>query len=93
MNFLENADWMPVSSASLNSLGMPRRHCCSRCGIDHRIAWQNIRYRNGVVSIGKTLCVCGDEVVSIWAESMDLAAQYAETFAKQNPIRAKKIKR
>lgn len=90
MNFLDKFELVPVVLGTLNSLGMPRFHRCMRCGVNHKIAWENYRYLDGVVSVGKTFCRCGDEVVSIWGDSMALASQFAERYARENPVKKRK---
>lgn len=87
---MDRFEVVAVAKGELNSLGLPRMHRCMRCGLNHKIPWENIRYRDGVVNFGKTACGCGDEVISIWGKSMDLAAEFAELYRKENPVKPKR---
>jgi hypothetical protein len=90
MKFLDRFEVVPVLKGELNSLGCPRKHRCMRCGVNHKIIWENIRYRDGVINFGKTVCSCGDDVVSIWGEPMALAVEFAELYSKENPVNRKR---
>ncbi len=85
MKFMGKYEIVPVGK-DLNSLGAPNKHRCMRCGTKHRILWESIRFLDGVVSIGKTRCRCGDEVVSIWGEPWSLMRQFAELYRRENSI-------
>ena len=90
MKFLDKFEMLSLAKGELNSLGLPRKHRCMRCGVNHTIPWENIRYRDGVINFGKTVCRCGDDVVSIWGKSMALAGEFAELYSKENPVNRKK---
>lgn len=86
MKFMGKYEIVPVDKGDLNSLGAPRKHRCMRCGMNHQILWENIRFLDGVVSIGKTRCRCGDEVVSLWGDSWPLVREFAEVYRQENRI-------
>lgn len=86
MKFMGKYEVLPVSKSELNSMGLPKVHRCTRCGIKHRILWENIRFMDGVINFGKTRCGCGDEVTSICGASTSLAEQFAEVYRRENRL-------
>jgi len=84
MTFMGKYEVVAVSKSELNSLGLPRMHRCMRCGLNHRIVWENIRFMDGVINFGKTRCGCGDEVTSIWGASESLAMQFSEMYRRES---------
>jgi len=91
MKFLDQFETVKISRDELNSLGLPRMHRCMRCGVNHRILWDHVRYQDDVVSVGITKCGCGDEVTSFWAKESVLSAQaVAQSYRQKNPLKIKR---
>lgn len=86
MRFIDRFMLCQMAPDELDSLGYPKRHRCMKCGVNHKIPWDHIRYKGEVISLGVTACACGDEVVSIWGKSMTVASEFAEIYSKQNPV-------
>lgn len=91
MKFLDRFETVKLARDELNSLGLPSKHRCMRCGVNHRILWEHVRFQYDVVSVGVTRCGCGDEVTSFFAkESVLSAASVAEVYRRKNPVKIRR---
>lgn len=89
MRFIDKFETVKVSRAALNSLGLPKKHRCMKCGANHRIVWEHVRFQDGVIDVGITRCLCGDEVTSFFSDDVSKAMAFAEDYSKNNPVKRK----